>query len=124
MPVCEDLQLGICIGLSLEGLIPVCIYPRMDFIILAMNQLVNHLDKITAMSLGQYKAKVIIRTQVGSTKPLNPGPQHSQDHTEALRHLLTNVTVIKLTETDEIIPAYCEALDSDKSTILIELAEK
>src|SRR3990167_10732141 len=36
MPVIEDFQLGFCLGLSLKGRIPVCIYPRMDFLLLAM----------------------------------------------------------------------------------------
>ena len=49
LPVIEDVQLGIGIGLSLEGYLPVSIFPRMDFLIVATNQLVNHLDKITEM---------------------------------------------------------------------------
>ena len=69
LPVAEDMQMGMSIGLSLEGLIPVNIYPRIDFLILAMNQLVNHLDKVEEMSNKQFKPKVITRTQVGNTKP-------------------------------------------------------
>ena len=38
--------MGMAIGLSLSGFIPVCCYPRFDFFILALNQAVNHLDKI------------------------------------------------------------------------------
>jgi len=90
LPVFEDTQLGMSIGLALEGYIPVSTFPRMDFLIIAANQLVNHLDKIEEISRGQYKPKVIIRTMLGSIKPLYPGPQHCQDHTEALRCLVTN----------------------------------
>lgn len=122
LPVAEDMQMGLSIGLSLEGYIPVSIFPRMDFLIIAANQLVNHLDKIEAMSCGRFKPKVIIRTGIGSTKPLNPGPQHCQDHTMALKALLTNVDVVKLVEPDTIVPAYKRALESNRSTILIELA--
>jgi len=123
LPVAEDMQLGMSTGLSLEGYIPVSIFPRLDFLILAANQLVNHLDKIEEMSCGQWKPKVIIRTMVGSVKPLYPGPQHCQDHTEALRCLVTNIDVVKLTESKQIVPAYRTALKSERSTILIEVAD-
>jgi len=123
LPVAEEMQMGISLGLSLEGYIPVSIFPRMDFLILATNQLVNHLDKIEEASCGQFKPKVILRTAIGSTSPLYPGPQHCQDHTEALRCMLTNVDVIKLTNASHIIPAYRDALKKEKSTILVEIAD-
>ena len=50
MPVFEDLQMGLSIGLALEGYVPINCYPRFDFLILACNQLINHLDKIRYMS--------------------------------------------------------------------------
>src|SRR5207249_2761551 len=51
VPVIEELQLGMCIGLSLAGdCLPIAIYPRVDFLLRAMDQLVNHLDKIALMS--------------------------------------------------------------------------
>jgi len=96
----------------------------MDFLILALNQLVNHLDKFEAMSRGDFRPKVIIRTAIGAKSPLDAGPQHTQDHTEALRHLLTNVDVVKLEEAEQIVPAYKRAYHSERSTILIEISEK
>lgn len=124
LPVMEDTQVGLSIGLSLVGFIPVSIFSRMDFLIIATNQLVNHLDKIEVMSSGRFKPKVIIRTQIGATKPLYPGAQHCQDHTIALRQLLHNIAVVKLEEPAQVVPAYRNALKSEKSTILIEYAEK
>lgn len=124
LPVFEDVQMGMSIGLALESYIPVSIYPRMDFLILAMNQLVNHLDKLEELSHGQFKPKVIIRTMVGSISPMTPGLQHCQDHTEALKCMLTNIDVVKLTRAEEIVPAYRKALESNKSTILIEAPPK
>ncbi len=124
LPVFEDAQLGICTGLALGGYIPMSIYPRMDFLVLAMNQLVNHLDKIEEISCGQFKPKVVIRTMVGSISPMHPGAQHCQDHTEALKLMLTNIDVVKLTQAGEIVPAYLKALESYRSTILIEAPPK
>jgi len=123
LPVFEDTQLGISTGLALEGYIPVSIFPRMDFLIIAMDQLVNHLDKIEQMSCGQFKPKVIIRTMVGSTSQLNPGPQHCQDHTEALKSLLTNIDVVKLLDPENIVSAYRNALHNLRSSIIIEMAD-
>lgn len=120
LPVSEEMQMGMSLGLSLEGFIPVSFFPRMDFMILAMNQLVNHLDKMEEMSQGQFKPKVIIRTAIGSVKPLFPGPQHCQDHTQALKLMLTHVNVVKLERKEDVIPEYQKALLSEKSTILIE----
>ena len=124
-PIAEDMQMGVSIGLSLEGYIPISIYPRIDFLIIATNQLVNHLDKIEEMSCGQFKPKVIIRTAIGSTKPLYPGLQHCSDYTMALKHMLKNVDVIKLNNSKDIIPAYKNALEetNNKSTLLIEVAD-
>ena len=118
MPIAEDMQLGISIGLSLMGKIPVSIYPRFDFLLCATNQLVNMLDKIQDFS--DYRPKVIIRTAVGSTSPLFPGIQHCGDYTMGFRHLLKNVIVIELNYPESIVPSYRRALKCKESVLLIE----
>ena len=123
LPVFEDVQMGMSIGMALEGLIPISIYPRWDFLILAANQLVNHLDKMEEMSDGQFKPKIIIRTAVGSVTPLFPGPQHSNDHTEAFKQMCKNVDIVKLEKKEDIMPAYEKALASERSTILVEVPD-
>ena len=125
LPVFEDVQMGISIGLALNGFIPITCYPRFDFLILSLNQLVNHLDKIEEMSSGKLNAKVIIRTSIGAKKPLNGGPQHTQDHTNALKKMLKNIEVIKLKNTKQIFKAYKKAIDrkDNKSTLLVEYGD-
>jgi len=49
-PVAEDLQMGAALGMALEGALPVCIFPRWNFMICATNQLLNHLDKLPIYS--------------------------------------------------------------------------
>lgn len=117
MPVVEDFQLGYCIGLSLAGKLPVCIYPRMDFMLLCMNQLVNHLDKLP---LYGWKPKIILRTRVGSKEPLNAGPQHTQDHTSAFARMLTSVNIVKVEHSEDVLPAYKRALEAKTSTLVVE----
>jgi len=118
MPVCEDFQMGFCTGLSLEGYIPVSIYPRWDFLILAANQLVNHLDKIPL--LGGFKPKVIVRTAVGSNKPLNPGLQHVQDHSDAFGLMLQSIPVLQITCAEDVMETYETALRIPGSCVVVE----
>ena len=122
VPVFEELQMGLSTGMALEGFVPITCYPRFDFLILACNQLVNHLDKINYMSKGMMKPRVIIRTSIGAKKPLDGGVQHTQDHTEAFRNLLTDVNVVLLNEPDEIFPAFELAYEREdlKSSLIIE----
>lgn len=120
MPVAEDFQMGFCTGLALTGKIPVSIYPRWDFLLLAANQLVNHLDKI---HLFGWSPKMLIRVAAGAKKPLNPGPQHTQDHTEAFRKMLSHVHIIKLEKADYIVPNYQLALAMNRPVLLVEYME-
>jgi pyruvate/2-oxoglutarate/acetoin dehydrogenase E1 component len=126
MPVAEDLQMGVSLGLALGGFIPVSIYPRWNFLILGLAQLVNHVDKIVEMSQGGYRPKLIIRTGIGAAGPLNPGCQHLGDFTDALRLMLTNTEVIRLDETEQIMPSYEKALTrtDGRSTILVEWGDR
>lgn len=121
MPVAEDLQLGVCVGLSLSGFVPVSIFPRINFMMLAMNQLVLHLDALPRYS--DYRPKVIMRTAVACDKPLNPGHQHLGDYSFVIRDMLKTVNVVRLMSVDMVMPAYKEALASEKSTLLVEFAE-
>ena len=51
LPVEEEFQLGLSIGLSLNRRIPICIFPRWNFLLLATNQIVNHLDKLKEFTI-------------------------------------------------------------------------
>lgn len=123
MPVFEDTQMGMTLGLALAGFIPVSIYPRWNFLICATNQLVNHVDKITMMS--DYKPRIIIRTSIGSERPLHPQHQHVGDYTDAFRLMCENIDVIRLEEPEDIVPAYTKAYErkDGKATVLVEYGD-
>lgn len=125
MPVTEELQMGISTGLALTGIVPVSIYPRWNFLLLAVNQVVSHLDKLSIMSNGGYQPKVIIRTSIGSERPLHPQHQHVGDFTEAFRLMCKNIEVIRLDEPEQVFPAYQKALEREdgKSTIIVEYGD-
>ncbi|HIL27376.1 MAG TPA: hypothetical protein EYG21_08370 [Nitrospinaceae bacterium] len=120
MPVAENFQLGLSTGLALSGYVPISVYPRWNFLLLAGDQLVNHLDKLTEMTEGQYSPKVIIRVAVGVKKPVDPQEQHVGDFTESFAKILRNIEVVKLKSSEEVFHAYKEAYDSKYSTILVE----
>ena len=120
LPVAEEFQAGLALGLAIDGYIPVSMYPRMNFIILAMNQIINHLDKWEAMSMGESRPKVIMKAVVGSQYPLDPGHQHKANFTEAFRSSCTNINVVELLYPEQVLPAYRAALESSKSTLIIE----
>lgn len=125
MPVDEDLQMGITNGLALAGRVPVSIFPRWNFLLLAVNQIVNHLDKFSQISNGRCRTKAILRTGIGSERPLHPQCQHVGDFTEALRLMCTTIEVIRLDEPEHVFPAYRKALERDdgKSTLLVEYGD-
>lgn len=125
LPVTEELQMGMATGMALAGHIPVSIYPRWNFLLLAVNQVVNHLDKLPIMSNGGYRPRVIIRTGIGSERPLHPQHQHVGDFTEAFRLMCTNIEVIRLENAEDIMPAYTKALQREdgKSTIVVEYGD-
>lgn len=119
MPVAEELQMGISIGMSFNGYFPISIYQRMDFLPRAADQIINHLDKIEEMSHGEYIPKVLIRTTIGSKKPLDVGLQHSQDLTEMFRQAV-NFSIYKPMTIKELDKAYSRAIGSDRSSMIIE----
>ena len=125
LPVAEELQMGLTIGLALNNFVPVSIYPRWNFLLLATNQLVNHLDKIKVMSNGKFKTKAIIRTSVGSERPLHPQYQHVGDFTDSIQKVCKEIEIIRLEEAKDILPAYKKALtrEDGKSTILVEYGD-
>jgi pyruvate/2-oxoglutarate/acetoin dehydrogenase E1 component len=117
MPVIEDFQLGYCLGLSLTGKIPICIFPRMDFMLLAMNQLINHLDKLP---LYGWKPKVIMRTRVGSKVPLDAGPQHTQNYWKECNDMTCRIMVKEVRTPAEVTLAYKDAMRGDGSWLIVE----
>ena len=124
LPVFEDTQMGMSIGLTLEGFIPISIFPRIDFLICATNQLINHLDKVEEMSHGEFRPGVIIRTQIGNKYPLYPGAQHCQDYTKGLKAMCKHIEVIKIKNEKEVYSSYIYALKRakmGKSTLLVEV---
>ena len=126
MPVDEDFQMGLATGMALTGLIPISIFPRWNFLLLATNQIVNHLDKLKEITQNKNPGKVIIRTGIGSVIPLHPGPQHTGDFTEAFKLMCPNLNIVRLDKTSIIFDEYQKAYERSDgiSSLLIEWSDK
>ncbi len=75
-PLSEDAMTGAAIGMALAGLRPVHVHIRMDFLLLAMNQLVNVAAKSRYMYGGRVHVPLVVRAMIG--KSWGQGAQHSQ----------------------------------------------
>src|SRR5215207_6128987 len=73
-PLSEDAMTGVAIGAALAGLRPIHVHIRMDFLMLAMNQIVNVAAKTRAMTGGRSFLPMVIRSVIG--KSWGQGAQH------------------------------------------------
>ena len=118
-PVAENLMLGLAMGMCLENYRPVVCFERHDFMLLAMDAIINHLDKMPWISGDQFKFPVIIRAIVGSTTPINPGPMHSQDYTSSLRLALKHTPVYVPKTQMELKRAWSDVGLTESGTVII-----
>ena len=96
LPVFEETQTGIALGMGLAGKNIMSIYPRFDFFISGLSQLINHSDKLDQMSGGKFEPNIIFRVGVGSKFPIDAGPQHTNNYTEQIKKMLVNIKVHEL----------------------------
>lgn len=89
-PLSEDAMTGAAIGMALAGLKPIHVHIRMDFMMLAVNQLVNVAAKMYAMTGGQQNVPLVVRTLIG--KSWGQGAQHSQ----SLYSMFMNIPGLKI----------------------------
>jgi pyruvate dehydrogenase E1 component beta subunit len=76
MPASENAMTGVAIGASLNGIRPVMTHQRLEFFLLAMDQLVNSAAKWHYMFGGHTSIPITIRLIVG--QGWGNGPTHSQ----------------------------------------------
>lgn len=75
-PISENAIVGSAIGAALHGMRPIAEISFIDFITLAMDQIVNEAAKITAFSPDLYEIPLVVRTQCGTGRGI--GGQHEQ----------------------------------------------
>jgi pyruvate/2-oxoglutarate/acetoin dehydrogenase E1 component len=121
VPVMEETQMGMSLGLAMMGKTVISFYPRWDFIISATNQLVNHLDKFEIMT-GK-KVNIIIRLGKGSDTPLDPGHQHKGNYIEEFKSICKNIEFHNIKTPADIELSYKYAMENGGIHILLEYPE-
>lgn len=118
-PVAENLMCGLAIGMAFEGFRPVIYFERHDFMLVAMDAIGNHIDKIERISHGEFKVPIIIRAVEAFGGPFYSGPTHHQDFTPVLEALV-DFPVIDPKTGAEILQSFRGAYKSNKPAIIIE----
>jgi len=85
MPTSENAMTGVCIGSALVGMRPIMVHQRIDFLLLAFDQIVNNAAKWYSMFNGQQSVPLVIRAIVG--RGWGQGPQHSQNLQAMFAHV-------------------------------------
>jgi len=75
-PLSENALTGVGIGAALTGMRPIYFHNRPDFLLLAMDQIVNHASKYSYLFAGKLKVPLIIVAVIG--RGWGSGAQHSQ----------------------------------------------
>ncbi len=116
-PLSEDAMTGTAIGMSMAGLRPIHVHIRMDFLLLAMNQLVNMAAKNNYMFGGRVPIPLVVRSIIG--RSWGQGAQHSQ----ALHSLFMHVPGLKVVAPSTPYDAKCclvSSIRDDNPVIFVE----
>lgn len=84
-PISENGMTGIAIGAALDGLRPVMFHSRNDFMVLAMDQLINHAAKLRYMSGERQRVPLTVVSFVA--RKVGEGAQHSQSLQSIFAHI-------------------------------------
>tara|TARA_B110000503_G_C7150361_1_gene414905 strand:+ start:1836 stop:2372 length:537 start_codon:yes stop_codon:yes gene_type:complete len=123
LPVMEESQMGISLGMAMAGKFVISFYPRWDFLICATNQLVNHVDKIGLMSGNSWKVNMIIRLGKGSDKPLDPGHQHKGNYLQEFKSMCPNIQFHDLKNWEPIEETYKHVYIEGGIHVIVEYPE-
>ena len=93
-PICEDSVTGAAVGAALAGLRPIVVHPRIDFALLAMEQLVGQAANWHYMSGGRVRVPMVAWLIV------NRGGEQAAQHSQSLHAYFAHAPGLKV-----IVPA-------------------
>ena len=98
-PVSENAVTGAAIGASLCGSKPIVVHPRMDFMLYAMDPIINQAAKWSYMFGGQAHPQVTIRSIV------NRGGEQGAQHSQILHSLFAHIPGLRVVIPYSVIDA-------------------
>ncbi|PZN95818.1 MAG: alpha-ketoacid dehydrogenase subunit beta [Alphaproteobacteria bacterium] len=116
-PISEQAIIGAAVGAAIAGLRPVAEIMLMNFVTVAMDQIVNHAAKLRFMSGGQTNVPLVIRTTTGAG--VGFGGQHS-DMLEAWFAHVPGLKVVMASNPADAKGLLLSAIEDDDPVILIE----
>ena len=116
-PLAEDGMTGVAIGAALAGLRPIHVHIRMDFVLLAMNQLINIAAKSRYMFGGTVSVPLVVRAVIG--RSWGQGAQHSQGLHALFMHV-PGLRVVAPTTPYDAKGCLLESLRADGPVMFVE----
>ncbi len=116
-PLAEDGMTGVAIGAALAGLRPIHTHIRMDFLVLAMNQLVNIAAKTRYMYGGSLGVPLVVRAVIG--RSWGQGAQHSQALHSWFAHV-PGIKVVMPTTAYDAKGCLIQAIRDDNPVLFVE----
>jgi pyruvate/2-oxoglutarate/acetoin dehydrogenase E1 component len=116
-PISESAMVGTALGMALDGMRPVVEVMYGDFLLVAMDQIVNQVANTHYVSNGQLRAPLVIRTQHGST------PGSCAQHSQSLEALFAHVPGLRVglpATPDDAYQMLRAALVSDDPVLIME----
>ncbi len=89
-PVSENATTGAAIGAAITGMRPIVFHPRMDFMLLAVDPILNQAANWSYLFAGRVSVPVVIRAVI------NRGGQQGAQHSQALQALFAHVPGLKV----------------------------
>jgi pyruvate dehydrogenase E1 component beta subunit len=116
-PLSEAAATGIAIGAAGCGLRPVHVHARVDFTLLAMNQLVNMASNKSYVTNGEFKVPLVVRAMIG--RSWGQGAQHSKSMHSVFAHF-PGLKVVLPSDPQDAYSLLRSAIRDDNPVIFLE----
>lgn len=116
-PLSEDAMTGVAIGAAINGLKPIHVHIRADFLQLSMNQIVNMASSLRYLTSGKLKIPLVIRALIG--KGWGQGAQHSKTIHSLLAHI-PGIKILMPTTPADVKGLFLSAINDNNPVIFLE----
>lgn len=116
-PIAEDSMTGFGLGAAISGMRPVHVHIRVDFFLLAMNQIANMISNFHYASFGKLKVPLVMRAVIG--RGWGQGFQHSKSLQSIFSHF-PGLTVVMPTTPYDAKGLLISAIESENPVVVLE----
>jgi pyruvate/2-oxoglutarate/acetoin dehydrogenase E1 component len=89
-PVSENATTGAAIGAAISGMRPIVFHPRMDFMLLAVDPIINQASNWSYIFAGEVNVPIVIRAVI------NRGGEQGAQHSQALHAMFMHIPGLKV----------------------------